>query len=151
MLNQVERLVDRFDCAAAPGYGDGSTVANGDGDLAACIGCADGGRVDGMVHRRFLAVRRRFPRLFGFPVDARQHKPARNTGLARVVTVTATAHKLARIVYALMRHGMGYVKQTEQVYVEQTRQKMEKQFHRRAKELGYEVRKLEPSPILANP
>ena len=58
--------------------------------------------------------------------------------------VTATAHKLARVVYALMRHGVGYVKQTEQVYAEQTRQKMEKQFHRRAQELGYEVRKLEP-------
>ena len=58
--------------------------------------------------------------------------------------VTAAAHKLARIVYALMRHGVGYVKQTEQVYAEQTRQKMEKQLHRRAKELGYEVRKVEP-------
>ena len=58
--------------------------------------------------------------------------------------ITATAHKLARIVYALMRHGVGYVKQTEHVYAEQTRQKLEKQFHRRAKELGFEVRKIEP-------
>jgi len=39
---------------------------------------------------------------------------------------------------------VGYVKQTEQVYAEQTLQKMEKQFHRLAKELGYEVRKVEP-------
>ena len=59
---------------------------------------------------------------------------------------TATAHKLARIVYALMRHGAAYVKQTEQVYAEHTRQRMEKQFHRRAKELGYEVKKIEPVP-----
>ncbi len=59
--------------------------------------------------------------------------------------VTASAHKLARIVYALMRYGVGYVKQTEQVYAEQTHQKMEKQFHRRAKELGYEVKKIEPA------
>ncbi len=57
--------------------------------------------------------------------------------------MTATAHKLARIVYALMRQGVGYVKQTKQVYAEQTRQKMEKQFHRRAKELGYEVKNIE--------
>ena len=42
-----------------------------------------------------------------------------------------------------MRYGVGYVKQTEQAYAEQTRQKMEKQFHRRAKELGYEVKKIE--------
>ena len=59
--------------------------------------------------------------------------------------VTATAHKLARIVYALMRHGAAYVKQSQEVYAEQTRQKVEKQFHRRAKELGYEVKKLEPT------
>lgn len=58
--------------------------------------------------------------------------------------ITATAHKLARVVYALMRHGVGYVRQTEEAYAEQTRQKVEKQFHRRAKELGYEVRKIEP-------
>jgi len=68
--------------------------------------------------------------------------------------VTATAHKLARVVYALMRYGVGYVKQTEQAYAEQTRQKMEKQFHRRAKELGFEVKKIElvavtPVPTLA--
>ena len=35
-----------------------------------------------------------------------------------------------------MRHGVGYVKQTEQVYAEQIRQKIEKQFHRRAKEVA---------------
>lgn len=58
--------------------------------------------------------------------------------------ITATAHKLARIVYALMRHGAAYVKQAEQVYAEQTRQKLEKQLHRRAKELGFEVKKIEP-------
>jgi lipocalin len=35
------------------------------------------------------------------------------------------------------------------VYAEQTRQKMEKQLHRRAKELGFEVKKIEPvSPTL---
>ena len=58
--------------------------------------------------------------------------------------MTATAHKLARVVYALMRHGVGYVKQTAEAYAEQTRLKVEKQFHRRAKELGFEVKKVEP-------
>ena len=60
---------------------------------------------------------------------------------------SATAHKLARVVYALMRHGVGYVRQTEQAHAEQTRQRMEKQFHRRAKELGYEVTKVEPVTV----
>jgi transposase len=58
--------------------------------------------------------------------------------------VTATAHKLARIVYHLMRGGTAYAQQTEQAYAEQVRQRLEKQFLRRAKELGYEVRKAEP-------
>ena len=58
--------------------------------------------------------------------------------------MTATAHKLARVVYALMRHGVGYVKQTAEAYAAQTRRKVEKQFHRRAKELGFEVKKVEP-------
>jgi transposase len=58
--------------------------------------------------------------------------------------VTATAHKLARIVYHLMRFGPAYVKQTEGAYAEQVRQRLEKQLHRRAKELGFEVKKIEP-------
>jgi len=58
--------------------------------------------------------------------------------------VTATAHKLARIVYHLVRDGAAYVKRTEAAYAEQVRERVERQFRRRAKELGYEVRKVEP-------
>jgi transposase len=58
--------------------------------------------------------------------------------------VTATAHKLARIVYHLVRDGAAYVKKTEDEYAAQVRHRVERAFHRRAKELGYEVRKVEP-------
>ncbi|HWG45745.1 MAG TPA: IS110 family transposase [Gemmataceae bacterium] len=58
--------------------------------------------------------------------------------------ITACAHKLARIVYHLVRYGMAYVKQTESVYAEQVRERLEKQLRRRALELGFEVKKLEP-------
>jgi len=57
--------------------------------------------------------------------------------------ITAAAHKLARIVYHLVRYGMAYVKETEAAYAEQTRQRLEKQLHRRAKELGYELKPIE--------
>jgi transposase len=57
--------------------------------------------------------------------------------------MTATAHKLARIVYYLMRYGVAYVQQTEAAYAEQVRQRLEKHLQRRAKELGYELRKIE--------
>ena len=35
--------------------------------------------------------------------------------------ITATAHKLARILYNLMRHGVAYMKQEEAAYAEQVR------------------------------
>jgi transposase len=57
--------------------------------------------------------------------------------------ITATAHKLARIVYHLVRYGMGYVQETEGAYADQVRAGLEKQLHRRAKELGFELRKIE--------
>jgi transposase len=58
--------------------------------------------------------------------------------------ITALAHKLARIVYHLVRYGLAYVKQTEAAYAEQVRARLEKQLRRRAQELGYELHKIEP-------
>jgi hypothetical protein len=54
--------------------------------------------------------------------------------------ITATAHKLARILYNLMRHGMAYMKKEEAAYAEQVRERLEKQLRRRAQELGYELK-----------
>jgi transposase len=60
--------------------------------------------------------------------------------------VTATAHKLARIVYALVRFGGEYVKKSEAEYTEQVRGRLERQLKRRAKELGFEVVKAAEAP-----
>jgi transposase len=59
--------------------------------------------------------------------------------------ITALAHKLARIIYNLMRYGVAYTKQTEEAYAEQVRARLEKQLRRRAAELGYELKKVEPA------
>ena len=56
--------------------------------------------------------------------------------------ITAAAHKPGRIVYHLMRHGETYVKQEEAAYADQVRQRQEKQLRRRARELGYELKKI---------
>ena len=56
--------------------------------------------------------------------------------------ITATAHKLARILYNLLRYGLAYMQQEEAAYAEQVRQRQEKQLQRRAKELGYVLTKL---------
>lgn len=67
--------------------------------------------------------------------------------------ITATAHKLARIVYGLMRYGTAYVKETEEAYAEQVRERLEKSLVRRAKELGFEVKRIEAAeaPVEAEP
>jgi len=66
--------------------------------------------------------------------------------------ITATAHKLARIIYNLMRYGLAYMKKSEAAYAEQVRERLEKQLRRRAKELGYTLNKIEPpvAPTVAN-
>jgi transposase len=61
--------------------------------------------------------------------------------------VMASAHKLARIVYNLVRYGLAYVQQTEAAYAAQVRERLERQLHRRAMELGYELKKIEPLPV----
>jgi len=57
--------------------------------------------------------------------------------------ITATAHKLARILYNLMRYGLASMKQSEAAYAEQVHQRLEKQLQRRARERGYTVTKME--------
>jgi hypothetical protein len=43
-----------------------------------------------------------------------------------------------------MRYGEAYVKQTEKQYAAEVRERQEKQLARRAKELGFELKKVEP-------
>jgi hypothetical protein len=63
--------------------------------------------------------------------------------------ITAAAHKLARIVYNLMRYGVEYSKQSEAAYAEQVHERLEKQLRRRARELGFELQPITPPPTLA--
>jgi transposase len=65
--------------------------------------------------------------------------------------ITALAHKLARILYNMMRYGVAYMKKDEAAYAEQVRERLEKQLQRRAKEFGYELKKIEPTetPLVA--
>ncbi len=51
--------------------------------------------------------------------------------------ITATAHKLARLVYSMLKHGMAYVRQGMDEYEQQYRDRTVKNLTRRAKTLGY--------------
>ena len=65
--------------------------------------------------------------------------------------ITATAHKLARIIYNMMRFGIAYMKKEEAAYAEQVKERLEKQLHRRAKELGFTLTKIEVPETPAQP
>ena len=53
--------------------------------------------------------------------------------------LTATAHKLARIVYLALKHGMTYVRQNQEEYEAQMKEKQLKALRRKARQLGLEV------------
>ena len=58
--------------------------------------------------------------------------------------VTATAHKLACLVYRMLKYGMDYVKQSMAEYEQKLRQQRERSLHRQAAALGYQ---LVPRPV----
>ena len=53
--------------------------------------------------------------------------------------ITATAHKLARLIYSMLKHGTAYVAQGLEAYEQQYRDRVVKHLTRRAKELGYDL------------
>ena len=62
--------------------------------------------------------------------------------------ITATAHKLARLIDSMLKHGTAYVAQGLEAYEQQYRDRTVKHMARRAKELGYDLVKT-PEDALA--
>jgi transposase len=59
--------------------------------------------------------------------------------LGTQAALTATAHKLARIVYLALKHGMTYVRQSQQEYEAHMKEKQIKALRRKARQLGLEI------------
>lgn len=53
--------------------------------------------------------------------------------------ITATAHKLARLVYAMLTNGTAYVDAGQEYYEERYRSRVVQNLKRRARELGYDL------------
>ena len=53
--------------------------------------------------------------------------------------ITATAHKIARLVYSLIKHGAEYVDPGQDYYEEKYRERVIKNLHKKAKSLGFEI------------
>ena len=79
--------------------------------------------------------------------DAEQELPRcllpQRSRLGAPKAITATAHKLARILYTVMRYGVAYQKRSDEAFTTEHRERQEKNLHRRAKEMGYELKKIE--------
>jgi transposase len=53
--------------------------------------------------------------------------------------IVATAHRLARLVYRLLRHGAAYVAQEAEAYERQYREQRARSLARQAREMGFEL------------
>jgi len=61
--------------------------------------------------------------------------------------VTATAHKLACLVYRMLKYGTEYVQQSMQEYEQKVRSQMERALQRKAAALGYQLVRNQASPV----
>ena len=53
--------------------------------------------------------------------------------------ITATAHKLARLVYSMLKHGTAYADAGQEYYEECYRTRIVKNLKKKAEELGFEL------------
>jgi hypothetical protein len=59
--------------------------------------------------------------------------------LGTAAALTATAHKLARIVYLALKHGLSYVRKSQEEYEAQMKEKQIKTLKRKARQLGLQL------------
>jgi transposase len=64
--------------------------------------------------------------------------------LDKAKAVTATAHKLARLIFTLLTNGTEYVDRGQAYYEERYRQRVLHHLVRRAASLGFSLRPIEP-------
>ena len=66
--------------------------------------------------------------------------------VGKAKAITATARKIAVLVYNTFSHGMAYADPGVSYYEERHRQRVLSNLRRRAKSLGYALEKAEPAP-----
>ena len=59
--------------------------------------------------------------------------------LGAQAAVTATAHKLARIVYVALKHGLTYVRQSQEEYEGRMKERQIEALRRKARRLGLDI------------
>ena len=97
-----------------------------------------------MCFRRRRADQERLPRRSPDDQEWRRNF-ARRHRLRFKGAITATAHKLARYVYAMLKHGEAYVSQSLQDYEAATQQRIERTLRKKARALGYDLVPTQPT------
>jgi transposase len=62
--------------------------------------------------------------------------------------ITATAHKLARLIYSLLRYGTEYVDAGQHAYAQQYRDRVLSNLQRKAHAFGYKLIRVEEAPAM---
>ena len=68
--------------------------------------------------------------------------------LGKPQAITATAHKLARIIYSMLRHGTEYAAKSQDYYETEHRKRVLKNLKRNAKRLGFSLQQIDGAPAL---
>ena len=63
--------------------------------------------------------------------------------------ITATAHKLAILIYRMLKYGMTYVEQGQQAYEQQFQERTRKMLVKRAKQMGYAMVDLRSGEVVS--
>lgn len=63
--------------------------------------------------------------------------------------ITATAHKLATLIYRMLKYGMKYVEQGQQAYEQQYQQRTRQMLAKRAREMGYAMVDLQSGELVS--
>jgi hypothetical protein len=61
-------------------------------------------------------------------------------------SITATAHKLARLIYSMLKHGTAFVDAGQEKYEERYRSRIIQNLKRKAQELGYQLVATQEAP-----
>jgi transposase len=119
------------------------------------LGLAPNNRVSGgkVLSRRTLPTANRAAAALRVAAQSLHHsKSALGAFLRRMAgqlgmpkAITATAYKLARIIYGMLTHGTAFIEHGQDYYECQYQDRVLKNLTHRAKEMGYQLVKLEPA------
>ena len=63
--------------------------------------------------------------------------------------ITATAHKLAILIYRMLKYGMEYVDRGQEAYEQQYQERLLRSIRKRARQMGYEIVALQSGEVVS--